>query len=127
MHLYHGTSASYIPSITSKGLGAPGDMRGYSSKDNGIFLTHDFDLAEDYAKNFQDPVVIKVRVNPRNLTVDWNSFDDPVDSYDDKGNKRSFDPSQLRDKKKDWKNSLKQTGAVFHTGIIPPENILGIE
>lgn len=116
MHLYHGTSASNVDRIKAGGL--TGDP----------FLTHDPDLAEHYANHHDDPAIVQVRVNPRNLVVDWNSFDDPVHGYDDKGKGRNFDESQIRGGSgKDWKNSLKQTGTVQHVGDIPPENVLGVK
>lgn len=121
MHLYHGTSAENAESIKAVGLG------GHIGGGGNVFLTHDPELAEDYANNFENPAVVTVRVNPRNLAVDWNSFDEPVYSYDDTGKRRGFDPSKLRHEGKDWKNSLKETGAVVHLGKIPPENILSIE
>lgn len=119
MHLYHGTSKSALPGIYAAGIG------GNVGHTPNVYLTHDPDLADYYANNFEDPAVLKVRVNPRNLEVDWNSFDEPVYGYDD--NKRKFDPAQLRDETTDWKNSLRQTGAVLHRGAVKPENIVSEE
>lgn len=113
MHLYHGTSASKLSSIMRQGLVDP-------------YLTHDPELAEYYAGNEDDPAVLTVRANPRNLRVDWNSFDEPVHGYDGM-ERRGFDPSALRDRESDWKNSLKQTGAVSHRGTILPEDIIDVE
>lgn len=118
MYLYHGTSASNLERIRATGLG--GNVGGGGN----TYLTNDPELAEIYANNHEDPAVLKVRVNPRNLVVDWNSFDEPVHGYN---MSREFDPSKLRHEGTDWKNSLKQTGAALHIGPIPPENILEIE
>lgn len=122
MHLYHGTSASNVEAIKAAGLGGH-----FGHGDTPVYLTHDPELAEYYANDYEDPAVIKVRVNPRNLEVDWNSFDEPVYGYAEKDERRKFDSSKLRDDTKDWANSLRQTGAVVHRGTIPPANIIGID
>ncbi len=120
MHLYHGTSASHVSDIMEKGLGHYGDTP-------GSYLTHDYDLALDYANDYEDPTVLTVRANPRNLRVDWNSFDEPVHGYAEDENRRTFNPSKLRNRETDWKNSLRETGAVFHKGVIKPRNIIDVE
>lgn len=126
-HLYHGTSASNIEQILKNGLGSVGDLRGdVRGSEKYSFLTHDPELAEYYANNYEDPAVITVAVRPRDLSVDWNSFDEPVHAYDGEP-KRNFDSSKLRHGTKDWANSLRQTGAVFHSGNISPEHIVNIE
>lgn len=123
MRLYHGTDASQVEKIKKSGLG----------KETGAYLTHDYDLARYYANAAADespsgePVVLTVRANPRNLCVDRNSFGDPVYAQDYGVQKRSFDTSKLRDDDKDWKNSLRETGAVFHEGRINPKDIVGVE
>jgi hypothetical protein len=115
-HLYHGTSASNLDDIYAHGLGAE---KGES------YLTSDPSLAEYYANNEEDPVVLTVAVRPRDLGVDWNSFDEPVHGYSDQPeNRRGFNPSKLRHETKDWANSLRQTGAVLHNGVIKPEHIV---
>lgn len=121
MHLYHGTSQSNVDRIKAAGLG------GNVGHEPSVFLTHDPDLAEYYANDYDDPAVVKVRVNPRNLEVDWNSFDEPVYGYTERDERRKFDPSKLRHETKDWANSLRQTGAVVHRGAIPPENIVDVD
>lgn len=118
MHLFHGTTADKVESIKERGLGADIPM---------VYLTHDRELAEHYARNFtnrgkENPVVLTVRANPRNLRTDWNSFDFPQGDKE----KYKYDESKLRgDKFDDWKNSLKQSGAAVHFGVIPPEDIIG--
>lgn len=119
MHLYHGTSASHVSDIMEKGLG-------HFRYPQGSYLTHDYDLAHNYAMDYDDPAVVTVRVNPRNLKVDWNSFDEPVygSSQD---SRRTFDHKKLRNDTTDWKNSLRETGAVFHEGVVRPKNIVDVE
>ena len=121
MHLYHGTSTSALSGITSSGLGR-----------DGAYLTSDPGLADYYADTAADqeggdPVVLTVRANPRNLRVDHNAFEDPVRASEFDAQPRSFDPSKLRDADRDWKNSLRETGGVFHTGRITPENIVDVD
>lgn len=121
MHLYHGTSTAHLESIKKQGLGT-----------HGVYLTHDPGLAEYYADTAADqdggkPVIVTARSNPRNLLVDSNAFEDPVKATDFGAQPRKFDSSKLRDYDKDWKNSLRQAGSVYHRGIIPPENIIDIE
>lgn len=118
-HLYHGTSQANVDRIQAAGLG--GDV---GMGDPPVYLTHDPELAEFYAHNHEDPAVLKVAVRPRDLEVDWNSFDDPVHGYNIS---RDFDSSKLRNDTKDWANSLRQTGAVVHRGVIKPEHIINIE
>lgn len=120
MHLYHGTSASNLPSIEQIGVG---ENVGHQRR---AYLTSDYDLAAHYASNHEDPAVVTVRANPRNLRVDWNSFDEPVYGYDE-GKNRTFNPKKLRNDSTDWKNALRETGAVVHEGAVPPENIIGVE
>lgn len=122
MHLYHGTSKRDLDRIMAAGLGA-----NYGDDKPSVYLTDDPGLALHYAAVAGDGAILKVRANPRNLNVDWNSFEDPVTSMDKKGIDRQHDASKLRHASKDWKNSLKQTGAVVHRGVIPPEDIIGVE
>jgi len=113
LHLFHGTSTKNVEKIQAQGLGPDS------------YLTNDYELAQHYADNqwVREPSsIITVRANPRNLTPDYNSFEEPV--YTDLP--RDFDETQLRSKV-DWKNSLKQTGSVLHLGTIEPHNILKIE
>ena len=119
MHMYHGTSKKNAEKIKANGLGAPTGL----GKPN-VYITPDRELAEHYASMHKDPAIVKVRVNPRNLQVDWNSFEDPVHTSVN----RNFDESKLRtDDSSDWKNSLRQTGSAMHWGHIPPKNILEVE
>ena len=125
MHLYHGTTSKYTEGIKAAGLGAHRDG-------SNVFLTHDRGLAAYYADTAADqeggkPAIVKVRVNPRNLVVDHNSFEDPVLAPEWGARQRSFDESQLRNSGTDWKNSLKQTGSALHLGNIPPENVLEVK
>jgi hypothetical protein len=115
-HLYHGTSASNLDRINASGLG--GNVGGSNAP---TYLTNDPELAEIYAHNHEDPVVLKVAVRPKDLEVDEKSFEMPVEGYN---NSRSFDESKLRHETKDWANSLRQTGAVVHRGVINPEHII---
>ena len=119
MHMYHGTSKENAQDIKEHGIGARTGL----GKPN-VYLTHDYELAELYANTKHgDPAIVKVRVNPRNLQVDWNSFEDPVHTSVN----RNFDESKLRtDDSSDWKNSLRQTGSAMHWGHIPPENVLEV-
>ena len=106
--------------ITEHGLGHQ-----VSETDVGSYLTNDYDLAHYYANHHEDPRILTVAVRPRDLEVDWNSFDEPVHGYSENPeNRRGFNPSKLRHETKDWANSLRQTGAVFHNGVIKPEHII---
>lgn len=122
MHLYHGTGSDQAKDIMEHGL-----------MENGIastpYLTNDPDLAEYYAgMGTGDPVVIKVRANPRNLRADYRSFEDPVhpNYVGHPTNTYTFDEEKVKGTR-DWKNSLRESGAVYHQGPIPPEDILGVE
>ena len=117
MYLYHGTSASHLPEIMESGLGS-------QEYDPRVYLTNDQALADWYAGHHEDPVVLKVRANPRRLRVDWNSFEEPVHHMT---KNRDFDESKIKDPSKDWRNSLKQTGATMHQGAIDASDIIDIE
>lgn len=108
-------------SIKENGLGQGAE---YGITPPSIHLTNDHELAEFYANRHKNPAIVTVRANPRNLQVDWNSFEDPVHT----DTPHDFDESKLRgDTSADWKNSLRQTGAVLHYGAIPASNILNIK
>jgi len=116
MHMYHGTSSENAEKIKEEGL-KPNRL-------GRVFLTHDRDLAVSWSGHFNiNRAVVKVRVKPENLHVDWNSFEEPVYLSES----RPHNSSALRDDEDDWKNSLRQTGAATHWGHIPPENVLEIE
>lgn len=117
-HMYHGTSASNLDRIKTTGLG--GHVQGGSP----TYLTSDPELAEYYAHKNEDPAVLTVAVRPRDLEVDWNSFEDPVHGYNPS---RAFDSSKLRHETKDWANSLRQTGSAVHRGVIDPKHIVKTE
>lgn len=127
MHMYHGTSGENATKIKKEGLGE------HLGQFQPVYVTHDYELAEYYASMNKSPAIVKVRVNPRNLQVDWNSFEEPVHTSIN----RNFDESKLRTEYKleslgsndssDWKNSLRQTGSALHWGHIPPKNILEVE
>jgi len=117
LHLFHATTDKNLEYIKAQGLGP------------NSYLTNDYELAEHYALRQSDyggletpTSIITIRANPRNLTPDYNSFEEPVHT----GLPRDFDETQLRSGV-DWKNSLKQTGSVLNVGKIAPHNILKIE
>lgn len=119
-HLYHGTSSKSANKIVKEGINT-----------TVSYLTHDRGLAAYYAdtaseEDESDPRIITVRVNPRNLSPDYKSFDEPVHARDYDAEPREFDYSELRHSK-DWANSLRQTGAVKHEGPIPKNNIVDVE
>ena len=122
MHMYHGTSKENAEKIKAEGLKTDGLGR--------VFLTHEREVAANWA-GFKETnrAIVKVRVNPRNLHVDWNSFEDPTPSISLSAYRvgRNFNSSALRDNDDDWKNSLRQTGSATHLGHIPPKNILEVE
>jgi hypothetical protein len=113
MHMYHGTSKDNAEYVKAQGLGP------------NSYVTTDRELAEYYAGNYKEPRILKLRVNPRKLLVDWNSFEEPVHT----DTPREFDESKLDSKKAggDWKNSLRQTGSAQYWGTIPKENIIEIQ
>jgi hypothetical protein len=113
MHMYHGTSKDNAEYVKAQGLGP------------NSYVTTDRELAEYYAGKYKEPRILKLRVNPRKLLVDWNSFEEPVET----DTPREFDESKLDSKKAggDWKNSLRQTGSAQYWGTIPKENIIEIQ
>jgi hypothetical protein len=118
--MYHGTSSKNAAKIVHEGINTPIS-----------YLTHDIGLAQYYADtasddDSSDPVVLTVRANPRSLSPDWNSFEDPVHAKEFNAQPRNFDGDKLRNSK-DWKNSLRQTGSVKHEGPIPANNIVDVE
>lgn len=116
LHLFHATPTENVDYIKAQGLGP------------NSHLTDDYSLAEHYAENHwvdKPSSIITVRVNPRRLAPDYNSFAEPVYSYYQPPH-RDFDEKKLRNHL-DWKNSLKYSGAVQHIGTIAPHNILNIE
>jgi hypothetical protein len=128
MHLYHGTSSNNLERIQAAGLG------GNVGHTPNVYVTHDFNLAHYYAdtavdEEGGDPIVLTVRVNPRRLSTDYNSFAEPVYATDWDAEPRSFDESKLRKgmESEDWKNSLRETGSAEHFGKIEPKNVIRSE
>ena len=117
IHLYHGTSRNAAEQIKNEGL-KPNNP---AKDEEHVFLTSDRELASRYASNYKEGAVLKLAVSPRNLRVDLNSFRIPF-SYSG-SSERKYDESKLTDKETDWKNSLRQTGAVRHFGSVNPEHI----
>jgi len=122
IHLYHGTSQRAAEKIKQEGL-KPNPV--YQPERDHVYLTSDHALAQRYAANYPDKAILKFAVNPRDLRVDLNSFRIPF-PYSGSSS-RGYDESKLKDSETDWKNSLRQTGAVRHIGAIDPKNIVGTE
>lgn len=120
IHLYHGTSQRAAEKIKQEGL-KPSPVYEHDH----VYLTSDHALAQRYAANYPDKAILKFAVNPRDLRVDLNSFRIPF-PYSGSSS-RGYDESKLKDSETDWKNSLRQTGAVRHIGAIDPKNIVGTE
>jgi hypothetical protein len=66
MILFHGTSEQSLPMILKEGL-SPGSC-----------VSDDYQLAEYYAENFDDPVVVQLTVKASCLVADLPAIEEPI-------------------------------------------------
>lgn len=95
---------------------------------------HALDLARmKGAARGDEPDVIEVMVDPRNLRVDDAAWTDPseevlrrygVESYAEWHDRlREGTLPKLPRDERDWRTSLEVVGWVVHEGVVPPENV----
>jgi hypothetical protein len=64
--LYHGTSEEALESILEQGL------------QDGSCVSDDYELAEYYAENFSQPVVVELEADSSSLVIDTPALEEPI-------------------------------------------------